>query len=173
MSKSDRQSRGGTRTGGGTAATAGEGLRIVVDNREQEPYLFQGYEATATRGTLATGDYSLQGLTDLVAVERKELGDLMGCLTHDRERFTRELERLRGFEAAALVVESSFLEIAGGHYRSKMNPESAVQSLVAIMERFRLPVFFADSRQGGEYFTFHFLRHYARRVVARYQAVTR
>ena len=159
-------------SGTGVPKAAGT-LPIILDTREQNPYTFQGYEATATRGTLDTGDYSLKGLEDLVAVERKELADLMGCLTHDRDRFTRELARLRGFEAAALVIEAPFLEIAGGHYRSRMNPESAVQSLVAIMERFRLPVFFADSRQGGEYFVFHFLRHYARRVADRYKAITR
>ena len=148
-----------------------ETLKILVDSREQSPYLFNGYAATATRGTLDTGDYSLQGLTDLVAVERKELDDLMGCLTHDRDRFTRELERLRGFDEAALVVEATFQDIAGGRYRSRMKPESAVQSLFSIMGRFRLPIYFATDRREGEYFTFHFLRHSARRAWERYRAL--
>ena len=71
-------------------------LKIICDSREQNGYAFSAYpDVMATTGTLTTGDYSLAGFTDKVAIERKELSDLIGCLTHDRDRFTRELERLR------------------------------------------------------------------------------
>lgn len=146
-------------------------IRIIIDSREQSPYCFQGYQAQTIRGTLDTGDYSTPGFTDTVAVERKELGDLLGCLTHDRERFTRELERLRGYQAAAVVVEAPFGAIAQGRYRSRMTPESAMQSLISIMERYRLPFFFADGRQAGEYFVYHFLRHFTRHALERFKAI--
>ena len=146
-------------------------IDIIIDSREQAPYLFQQYQAKISIGTLQTGDYSIPGFTDSVAIERKELGDLIGCLTHDRERFTRELERLRGYQAAAIVVEAPFAAIAGGNYRSRMQPESAVQSVISIIEKYRLPMFFAESRQAGEYFAYHFLRHFTRHAQERFKAI--
>ena len=146
-------------------------IKIVIDSREQAPYLFEGYDVKIERDTLATGDYSITGFADMVAVERKELGDLIGCLTHDRARFMRELERLRGFQSAALVVEAPFSMIAGGQYRSQMSPDSAVQSLFSFMERYRLPCFFADNRAMGEYFVYNFLRLFVKHTKIRYTLI--
>lgn len=146
-------------------------LKIITDTREQTPYLFTGYPVETVSGTLNAGDYSIPGFSDLVAVERKELGDLLGCLTHDRDRFTRELERLRGYDAAALVIEARLETIQAGKYRSRMKPEAAVQSIISIMGRYRLPVFFAPNRTAGENFVFDFLRHYATHAAARYKAI--
>lgn len=146
-------------------------MRIIRDTREQNPYLFRGYPVELSTGTLNAGDYSLPGFCDVVAVERKELGDLLGCLTHDRARFTRELERLRGYQAAALVVEASYNTICAGAYRSRMTPEAAIQSLVSIMEKYRMPVFFAENRSAGERFAYDFLRHFARHALQRYRAI--
>ena len=146
-------------------------MQIIVDTREQNAYNFSGYSVEIMPGTLTSGDYSLAGFTDLVAVERKELSDLLGCLTHDRPRFTRELERLRGFEAAALVVEAPYSTIASGSYRSKIDPDAATQSLVSIMANYRLPVFFANSRADAEFFTYNFLRHFLRHAEQRYKAI--
>ena len=146
-------------------------IRIIADSREQTPYTFRGYPATVTAGTLNAGDYSLYGFTDLVSVERKELGDLLGVLTHDRPRFCRELERLRGYQAAALVIEASLATIRAGAYRSRMQPDAAVQSLISIMAKYRLPVFFAETRREGEGFCYDFLRHYHRHAAQRYKAL--
>lgn len=148
-------------------------LKITVDTREQRPYNFTGYQVEITAGTLNAGDYSIPGFTDLVAVERKELGDLLGCLTHERDRFTRELERLRGYEAAALLVESSFEDIQAGKYRSRISPDAAVQSIISFMGRYRLPVFFAPTRTAGERFVYDFLRHYVRHAIQRYNVLAK
>lgn len=147
-------------------------LKIISDSREQNGYTFSDYpDVMATTGTLTTGDYSLAGFADKVAIERKELSDLIGCLTHDRERFTRELERLRGFEAAAVIVEARYIDIAKGRYRSRMNADAAIQSIVSIMVNYRMPFFFADTRQTGEKFVYDFIRHYHRHAVERYKAL--
>lgn len=147
-------------------------MQIAVDTREQRPYTFEGYPAIAAPVKLTSGDYSLVGFEADIAIERKAAGDLIGCLTGERERFFRELERLRGYQAAALVVEAPYSAIAGGEYRSKMNPGAAVQSLIAIMQRYRMPVFFAESREQGEFFTYHFLRHFCRLNWNKYRAMS-
>ncbi len=146
-------------------------MKIVVDTREQAPFPFTGYDADVTQGTLTAGDYSLAGLESLVAVERKSLPDLVACLGRERDRFERELERLRGFESAAVVVESPLADLALGQYRSALNPKAAYESVVAFMCRYRLTFYFAQDRRGAERFTFSFLRHYWRTIERRYKAV--
>ena len=146
-------------------------MQIIVDTREQNPYFFTAFPAEVVRGTLNAGDYSIPGFTDEIAIERKELGDLIGCLSHDRDRFTRELERLRGYQSAALLVEAPFSFIKGGRYRSKMKPDAAVQSLFSIMQYYRMPIFFAADRDAGERFVYDFLRHFIRHATQRYKAL--
>lgn len=146
-------------------------MQITFDTREKSPYSFAGYPVTVIPGTLNSGDYSIPGFTDTVAIERKELGDLLSCLTHDRPRFIREMERLRGYQSAALLIESPYSVIATGHYRSRMAPEAAIQSLVSIMQAYRMPVFFAKDRKAGEKFVFDFLRHFVRHAQQRYKAL--
>ena len=146
-------------------------LQIVRDTREQHPFLFEKYPVKVIPGALNAGDYSIPGFLDCVAVERKSLADLIGCLTSDRERFIRELERLRGYESAAVVVEASFYELAAGKYRSRFSPENAVQSIVSMMQKYRMPFFFAGTRPDAERFTFDFLRHFYRHAEARYRTI--
>ena len=61
--------------------------RIAVDTREQMRYIFADHESYRT--TLATGDYSLEGFTDVLAVERKNKFDAWAMLTTERKRFER------------------------------------------------------------------------------------
>ena len=49
-----------------------ENLTAIVDSREQLPLDLSPLRTI--RGTLATGDYSVQGLENIVAIERKSLG---------------------------------------------------------------------------------------------------
>lgn len=146
-------------------------MRIVIDTREQDPFPFDVYDVEVVPGTLQAGDYSIPGLESLVAVERKSLPDLVACLGRERARFEYELERLRGHESVAVVVESPIEALARGEYRSKLDPKAAYESVVAFMCRYRLPFYFAQDRRGAERFTFSFLRHYWRTVERRYKAV--
>lgn len=121
-------------------------MKIIIDTREQNAYTFN---TPSIRGTLKTGDYSVEGFEDKVAVERKEINDLISCLTTGRERFTKELVRGMEMDYFALVIEASLADLATGNYRSKMSPKSAVQSLLAFSIRHRLPIFFCGNRAYG------------------------
>lgn len=146
-------------------------MQIITDTREQTPYTFNRYPVDVIPGTLTAGDYSVPGFTDEVAIERKELSDLIGCLTHDRDRFKRELERLRGYQSAALLIEAPYSAIKAGMYRSRMNPDAAIQSILSIMQKYRMPVFFAADRNAGESFVYDFLRHFINHAAERYKAI--
>ena len=78
---------------------------LVQDTREQNGYgpLFQTPHVV---GTLGAGDYSVLGLEDLIAIERKSFQDLLGSLTGGRERFESEMKRARHFHKSFVVVEA-------------------------------------------------------------------
>lgn len=150
-------------------------LNIVVDSRERNPFSFSGlgiYEGTTTvEGSLPTGDYSLAGLHGCVAVERKSLADLVMCLSSERERFVRELERSRALESFCVVVEGSWQELALGQYRSQLNPHSACQSVMSFVSRLRTPFHFAGSRAAAEYCCWSFLHQFAQGKLNHLRAV--
>lgn len=137
-------------------------LRIVCDSREQCPFRFEGYPVEVETGALASADYSLHGFTDRIGIERKSMQDLIHCLGPDRERFSRELQRLKAYDSSAVVIEQPQGVLRLGHFRSRMDAGAAWQSCLALSMRFRVPFWFCDSRADAEAVTFNFLRHYAR-----------
>lgn len=148
-------------------------MTILVDTREQRPFNFEHerYGVQIQQGALTVGDYSLVGLTDKVAVERKELSDLVLCLGRERERFERELQRGAALDAFAVVVEASWADLAGGNFRSQLNPHAACQSTLAFMARYRVPFLFAGSRPAAEYSSWGFLRQYLEGARKRWGAI--
>jgi len=151
----------------GSSAIPYAPLRIIVDTREQRPYQFEEYDVEVIRHGLKTGDYSLAGHEDRVALERKSLDDLIGCLTTGRDRFERELERARKLDYFAVIVEASMEDVAKGRYRSKINSHAALQSILAFQVRYGVNFIWAGNRAGGEYATFWTLEKYRRELEAR------
>jgi DNA excision repair protein ERCC-4 len=91
---------------------------------------------STVRATLASGDYSLDGYADRVAVERKSLADLYGTLGGGRERFERELRRLNEMDYAAVVIEADWSTIINHPpRRSRLTPKSVFRSVVAWQQR--------------------------------------
>jgi DNA excision repair protein ERCC-4 len=143
-------------------------MKILTDTREQQPYRF---ETPSEIGTVPVGDYSIFGLENHIAVERKELNDLIGCLTTGRERFEKELHKGRALDYFALVIEASLSDLANGHYRSQMGPKSAIQSLLAFSIRYRLPIFFCENRKYGQRVTESLLCKYAREIEKKFKEI--
>ena len=131
---------------------------IVVDTRESLPLGFPG----STRRGLTTGDYSVLGMEERVAIERKTLGDFYACVGRERARFARELERLAAMEYGAVVIEASLTDILHGTEFSQVHPRSAVGSILAWSVKHRLPFFFAESRSHCRTMVYHLLRHFWR-----------
>lgn len=141
-----------------------------MDSREQNPFLFEGYQAMPEPATLPVGDYSLPGFEERAAVERKSLDDLIGCLMgKDRERFEKELARGRHYDLFVVVVEASLADVSQGCYRSDMRPQAALQSIIAFQVRYRVPFVWAGNRAGAEYVTFSMLQKYLREIEERYR----
>lgn len=151
---------------------------IVVDTREQAPYDFGRVPAreadgggTVVIGTaregLATGDYSIRGLEDQVAVERKTLEDLYGTLGKGRQRFVREFERLAELDHAAVVVEATWQEVCRpaefrARWHSELDPRSAWGTIFAWSQRYPVVWWLMGSRRMGEIATFEILERFWR-----------
>ncbi len=104
-----------------------EDITAIIDTREQIPANLD--KIKSERATLDTGDYSIKGLEPYVRIERKSLDDLLMCIGRERDRFERELVRLRGFHHKSVVVECYWSDIYEGKWRSQLTPKHVIGSL--------------------------------------------
>jgi DNA excision repair protein ERCC-4 len=142
-------------------------FQIVIDTREQEPYSFA---CPVVRAKLDAGDYSVAGFEHRVAVERKSLPDFVHTVIRDASRFTSELQKLAGMDAASVVVEANLDDVLRGHHSDALRsvtPQSVLGAALHIALHWRVPVYWCGSRQSACAFTDAFLRMYVRTTVGR------
>ena len=132
-------------------------LQIICDTREQDrhvsEWLAKNNIHTITR-KLDTGDYSCQ-LGDQtfereIVVERKRnLDEICGNFTVERERFEREFLRAKayGTKVVLIIENASWTDIFLGNYRSKTNPKSLFGSLLSWMVRYNITVTFCKPEE--------------------------
>ena len=118
--------------------------RVIVDTREQRPYVFEG----SVRKALPAGDYSLEGLETQFAIERKSLDDWVSTVIHDANRFAAELAKLREYQIAVIVIEGGLSDILSGNYKSKATPHSLLGITLKLMleNHGRVQIVFCDDR---------------------------
>lgn len=130
-----------------------EDIVAIVDTREQHPLDLAPLRVE--KGTLVTADYSVKGLTDHVAIERKSLSDLLGVIGNGRERFDKEIKRMLGYPVRALVVESTWEACEAGLWltqgRCQVRPQAVIGSLLGWMAH-GIPVLMVGTHeQAGRY----------------------
>lgn len=112
------------------------GFTILYAGNEQNELDFSPfapYGVTAERSKLRTGDYTIKGYGLHFLVERKSLSDAVGTLTHDRQRFLREVyDRMMFAPFRGLVVEADWRDISRPYRFSAANPESITNSIFAL-----------------------------------------
>lgn len=153
--------------------------KVVIDTREQRPYQFLYLCADAADGRgqiivltetakLNAGDYSLAGHEREFAIERKSFPDLFGTLGSGRDRFERELERLKTYKYAAIVVEAQWSKILKGYSRSQLNPKTVFRSVIAWQQRYpAVHWWFCVNRSMAETTTFRIIERFWREQAAR------
>ena len=145
---------------------------IVIDNREREPLRFTRFEAV--RGALYSGDYSLRGLEDSFAVERKSIDDLANCcLSGNRNRFEHELHRLRGYQFKRLLVIGTREHIVAGRYHSRIAPKSVLATLGAFEVRYSIPLVFCSSPEEAAAAIERWAFYYSREVIKLAQTLSK
>lgn len=119
---------------------------VIIDTREQARLVFT--RLPTITAALLTGEHSVAGLEDHFAAERKSTADLVACCVGDnRDRFFRELHRLRGFLFKRLLIVGTAEEVERGTYRSQVKPAAVLATLSALEVRFDVPVVFASLRE--------------------------
>ena len=137
---------------------------IIIDTREQTPLKFARLQSHT--GTLTTGDYSFEGGEDHLAIERKSVPDLVSCcMGSNRDRFFRELHRLRGFAFRRLLIVGTRSEIESGQYRSAIRPQSVLGTLSAIEARYDVPVVFEPDPAAAGRLVEEWVWWYAREII--------
>lgn len=137
-----------------------ESVEVLVDSREQLPWALSPLRTR--EGSLQTGDYCLSAAPNALRIERKSLDDYLACCGVERERFTREMERMLAFPCRVLVIESSWGVLSTGGWRSKITPASVVGTTVGWLEM-GIQVVLAGDRMHAEDFAKRLLYLAARR----------
>lgn len=127
-----------------------EEIVITTDTREQLFLDFTKFRGVSSvRGTLKTGDYSIQGYDDTICFERKSVQDLVGTLIGGHERFLREMERMRAFKAKYILIEHTpdilYNYCAKHGWQRKFN--TIIQSLLAYACHYQVRVRFCKDRE--------------------------
>jgi ERCC4-type nuclease len=127
-----------------------EEIVITTDTREQLFLDFTKFRGVSSvRGTLKTGDYSIQGYDDTICFERKSVQDLVSTLIGGHERFLREMERMRSFKAKYILIEHTpdilYNYCAKHGWQRKFN--TIIQSLLAYACHYQVRVRFCKDRE--------------------------
>ena len=88
---------------------------VLVDTREQQPFpLLKNHPnwiGAEKRVALKTGDYSIEGMEQLLTLERKSLADIVNCTVVSRQRFIANCTRLATFRWKAILIEASYEDL--------------------------------------------------------------
>lgn len=124
-------------------------VTVLIDTREQQPWDVSPMNATS--GSLATGDYTLEGFPPTyVAIERKaSIQELVSCVGTDRDRFQRELDRLKAFDHRLVIIEASWSDVCEGAWRGKLSVSQVKNTLLSWQSR-GIPFLFASTRAEAE-----------------------
>lgn len=128
---------------------------VLVDTREQDPLPLHANHPNWIGGerrvALKTGDYTVEGMEGLLALERKSLADVVACTVTSRRRFLAERRRLARFRWKAILVCASFEDIKSGFddfdIPSDVHPNAVCGTLDAIEAKFGIPVIYTSTVQ--------------------------
>ena len=135
---------------------------VLVDTREREGFSytfdrFSKWFAGVEHKALRAGDYSIQGLERVVAIERKSLADLVNNVITDRARFLAQCRALGSVKRKAIVIEAGFAETKSPYLESMAHPNAVVGSLIALQERWGIQVIWCDDGALAEEVVAHIL----------------
>jgi len=123
---------------------------VLVDTREKYPFDFSRFPnwiADEKWQTLKVGDYSVEGMETLLALERKTLTDLITTLIQHRQRFFKICEKMAKYRWRAVLIEASYEDVKsayGEEYNTAAHPNAISGTLDALEARFGIPVIYTS-----------------------------
>jgi hypothetical protein len=133
---------------------------IIVDTREQIPWEY-GFHDTAKK-KLDTGDYSIEGFEDILAIERKKsVSEIATNLSESR--FKDVLQRLSKIKHPYMVFEFSLDEVYSFPVGSdipkrmwdklKISGNYIIKRLIEIQLEYNIQIVFCDDSSNAERFS--------------------
>lgn len=121
---------------------------VLIDSREKSPFDFSRFPnwiAEEKTQKLAVGDYSVEGMEDLLVLERKTLTDLVTTLIQQRPRFFKLCEKLAEYRWRALFVEASYEDVKSpyGEY-TLAHPNAISGTLDALEAKYGIPIIYTS-----------------------------
>jgi DNA excision repair protein ERCC-4 len=126
-----------------------ESLRIKIDTREQRPWKFP-VGTDIVYGKLDEGDYAVEGLEGKFGIERKSLNDIWGSLTSGRDRFERELQRVKdkGYLKFIIIIEATPSAFCNPADEGRLiTPQSLQATVRAWRKRYDIEFLFLKDRK--------------------------
>lgn len=130
---------------------------IIIDTREQQPWLFDHYTTASKK--LDTGDYSIEGLENLVAIERKKsVSEFANNITESR--FKDVILRLSSIKHSFLLMEFDLEDIliypVGSNVPKKMwdkikiSPSFIIKHILELQMNHNIKVIFCGDSDNAE-----------------------
>lgn len=125
---------------------------LLVDTREQYPFDFSRFEswfAGIEKKALCLGDYSVAGMEDICAVERKDLSDLVNSFTAERSTFIHRLRLMAQVPHRLLVIDAALSQVKSRYPHSRADPNRITQSLIAALAGLGVPFLCTETHELG------------------------
>jgi len=130
---------------------------IIIDTREQQPWSFEHYAKANKK--LDTGDYSIEGLEKIIAIERKKsVSEFANNITESR--FKDVVSRLSAIKYSFLLLEFDLEDIliypVGSNVPKKMwdkikiSPSFIIKHLLELQLYHNIKVLFCGDSDNAE-----------------------
>lgn len=142
---------------------------IIEDTRENTPLTDWPEGAAVVEKGLDTGDYSIEGWENCFTIERKSITDLAGTMIggyepntqKPKKRFNNELERMRHFDCAAVIVTATPAQLIEFRHHCGMDAHAALWNFgLAVFASYGIPVFPLTDEKTAARWIYDLARHY-------------
>lgn len=136
-------------------------FKVIVDTREQHPFEFISSKISeVVVKKLDTGDYSIEGLEDKLAIERKaSVKEFYNNITE--KRFWNEMERFQNYKYRFIVFEFSVSDVEMFPHGSglsvsimkklKISPAYLMKCIAQLQVKYNIHVIFGGNRDNATY----------------------
>jgi len=130
---------------------------VIIDTREQNPWKIKHHTTAVEK--LDTGDYSIDGMQDILCIERKQsISEFVNNMSE--KRFKDVLTRMQSYKYKYIIFEFNFSDVMNFPVGStiprrvwsklRISPNYIIKYISDILTIYGIPVLFCDSATGAE-----------------------
>lgn len=147
--------------------------KIIYDTAEKKPFQLEFFGKETAKGNLQTGDYTIEGHEDLIAIERKaSASELAMNLGSKWFNFRKEMERLSDFDFKCILCEFPYEQLAEYpkhekpqlRRKARINGAYLISKIQEIEIGYDVPTIFCNNRHEAEVKIIEIFDEYIRNV---------